>query len=213
MKTDDLVSLLAKDVRPVPKHAVSLRLVLFAIIGPAAAFAILIPWLGIRPDLSEAVFGTTFWMKAGYTAALAIAGFALAERLARPGVRSRTGLILLGLAVLVIAGFAVAQLASTPAEDMDAALLGSTWNKCPWRIVVLAVPGLFALLFALKRFAPSSPWRAGAAAGLLAGGLAATVYGFHCQESAAPFVAIWYSLGIALSGLLGAILGSRLLRW
>jgi hypothetical protein len=28
-----------------------------------------------------------------------------------------------------------------------------------------------------------------------------------------PFVLIWYSLGILLTGILGSLLGPRLLRW
>ena len=213
MRTDDLVSLLAKDAQPVSKGAVPLRLTLFGALGVVAAFVIMVLWLGIRPDLAEAARGFPFWMKAAYTAGLAVAGFALIERLARPGGAGRVGLILLGLVVLAIVALAVMQLSSTPADGMSAALLGSTWTQCPWRILILSAPGLVALLIAVRRFAPSNPWRAGAAAGLLAGGLGATVYGLFCQESAAPFVAIWYSLGISLSGLLGALLGSRLLRW
>jgi hypothetical protein len=65
----------------------------------------------------------------------------------------------------------------------------------------------------MRRFAPTRPTLAGAAAGLLSGGLAATVYGLHCQETAIPFVAIFYTLGIVLSTAAGAIIGSRVLRW
>ena len=38
----------------------------------------------------------------------------------------------------------------------------------------------------------------------LAGALATLVYVLHCPESAAPFLAVWYVLGIALPTLLGA---------
>jgi hypothetical protein len=54
---------------------------------------------------------------------------------------------------------------------------------------------------------------AGAAAGLVAGASAATVYGFHCPETAAPFILVWYSLGIALAAGLGALAGPWVLRW
>jgi hypothetical protein len=53
----------------------------------------------------------------------------------------------------------------------------------------------------------------GAIAGLLAGATGAFIYAFHCDESAAPFVALWYTIGISLVGLLGAALGRILLRW
>jgi len=53
---------------------------------------------------------------------------------------------------------------------------------------------------------------ASAAAGLLSGGLAATIHGLHCQETAMPMIAIFHSVGVVLSTVAGAILSSRLLR-
>ncbi|HWC63691.1 MAG TPA: NrsF family protein, partial [Rhizomicrobium sp.] len=69
------------------------------------------------------------------------------------------------------------------------------------------------LLAALRRLAPTRLTLAGSAAGLVAGAGAATVYGFHCTEMAAPFILIWYTLGIGLAAGLGAMLGQRCLHW
>ena len=57
------------------------------------------------------------------------------------------------------------------------------------------------------------PGAAGAAAGLVSAGLATTLYGLHCPEYAAAFVALWYSLGIALSVGAGALIGKVAFRW
>ena len=65
----------------------------------------------------------------------------------------------------------------------------------------------------MRRFAPTRPTAAGLAVGLAGGGLGATVYGLHCQESTAAFLATWYVLGMAAVGAIGALLGRRLLRW
>jgi len=65
----------------------------------------------------------------------------------------------------------------------------------------------------LRQLAPTRLAIAGAAAGLLAGGVGASVYGLYCGETAATFVVIWYTLGIAAGAALGAVIGSRLLRW
>jgi hypothetical protein len=43
--------------------------------------------------------------------------------------------------------------------------------------------------------------------------LAAVIYGLYCREWAAPFVLVWYTLGVGLSAALGALVGTRLLRW
>ena len=48
---------------------------------------------------------------------------------------------------------------------------------------------------------------------LTAGGFGALVYCLHCPEVGAPFVALWYSLGIVLPSAVGALVGPRLLRW
>ncbi len=213
MKTDELITLLAHDTTPVKRGMLPMRLVLVVILGAVAAFAILVPWLGIRPDLAEAVGGMTFWMKAIYTFGLGLAGFALVERLSRPGAKGLLGWILVGFFAVMIIALAVTQLASTSPDQMRAVFMGSTWDKCPWRIFVLSVPGLAIILWAMRHLAPTRLALAGAAAGLLAGGAAATVYGLHCAETAAPFVALWYSLGIILSAALGALLGPRVLHW
>jgi len=39
------------------------------------------------------------------------------------------------------------------------------------------------------------------------------IYSFHCDETAIPFLAVWYTLGIAAVGALGAVTGRSLLRW
>ena len=54
---------------------------------------------------------------------------------------------------------------------------------------------------------------AGAASGFAAGSIGALVYTLHCPELAAPFLGIWYLLGMLIPTAIGAWLGPRLLRW
>jgi hypothetical protein len=92
-------------------------------------------------------------------------------------------------------------------------LFGDTWTKCLVAIPMLSVPGLAAVLWAMRGLAPTRLASAGAAAGLLAGAIAAVAYSLYCPELAAPFVAVWYLLGIVAVAALGALLGPRVLRW
>jgi hypothetical protein len=69
------------------------------------------------------------------------------------------------------------------------------------------------MLVALRRGAPLRPGIAGAVAGLCAGGLGAALYATHCIDDSPLFVAVWYSLAIAVVSLVGAVAGSRMLRW
>jgi hypothetical protein len=76
----------------------------------------------------------------------------------------------------------------------------------------MALPLLVAALVGLRQGASTRPALSGAAAGLLCGGLAATVYAAHCTDDSPLFVATWYSIGIAGLTVVGAAAGSRLLR-
>jgi hypothetical protein len=78
---------------------------------------------------------------------------------------------------------------------------------------MISLPLFMATLWAMRGLAPTRLALAGASAGLLAGSLGTLVYALHCPESGAPFIAVWYVLGIAIPTLTGAILGPRVLRW
>jgi hypothetical protein len=50
-------------------------------------------------------------------------------------------------------------------------------------------------------------------AGLLSAGLAATIYASHCTDDSPLFVATWYTLSVALVTAIGALVGSRVLKF
>jgi hypothetical protein len=93
------------------------------------------------------------------------------------------------------------------------ALMGDTAMVCPWLITLTGLPILGVLLSAMRGLAPRSPALAGFAAGLVAGGFGALAYAFYCGETGMMFMAVWYTLGMAMTALLGAIIGSVMLRW
>jgi hypothetical protein len=47
----------------------------------------------------------------------------------------------------------------------------------------------------------------------LSAGIAATLYASHCTDDSPLFVATWYPIGFVLMAALGALIGSRVLRW
>lgn len=213
MRTDELIARLSADAAPPPMAAPARMLVLGTAAGMLASFLVMLGWLGLRPDLAAAAATAPFWMKFGYTALLAAATFWLAERLARPGARATLPAAVLGILVLLMAGMAAAKLMTAPADMRMHLMLGSSADVCPWRIIALSLPVFAGTFWALRRLAPTRLIVAGAAAGLLAGAAGAWIYAFHCDESAAPFVAIFYTFGIAVVGAIGGALGRLLLRW
>ena len=72
---------------------------------------------------------------------------------------------------------------------------------------------MVGLFYALSRAAPANARLAGLVAGLCAGGIGAAAYAAHCTDDSPLFVAVWYSLGVAFMGVVGALLGPRFLRW
>jgi hypothetical protein len=84
---------------------------------------------------------------------------------------------------------------------------------CPWYIAATSGPLLIALIWAVRGLAPTRLRLTGALVGLTAGGFGALVYCLHCPEVGAPFLAIWYSIGILIPCAIGALVGPRLLRW
>jgi hypothetical protein len=92
-------------------------------------------------------------------------------------------------------------------------LIGSNSRICMTVIPLLAVPVLVASLIGLRHGAPARPAVAGAIAGLLSAGVAATLYASHCTDDSPLFVATWYPIAIALVTAVGALAGSRVLRF
>ncbi|MBX7247984.1 MAG: DUF1109 domain-containing protein [Caulobacteraceae bacterium] len=213
MKTDDLIAALALDAAPVAPRAPTRWLWLAAALAAVAALAGVVLGLGVRADLAVAVGGMTFWIKATYTALIALAGGWLAARLGRPGASARRpALLVLGVfAAAILLG--LVNLATTPAEGRLHAWLGHSWRVCTLNVLGLSLLTTPFLFWAAKKFAPTSPTLAGFATGLTSGAIAATLYGLYCQESTAAFVATWYTLGVLAAGGLGAGIGRFWLRW
>ena len=213
MKTDDLISALSTDLEPAPKHAVGLRLLLALAAGIVVSSLFMWLWLGPRPDMMPAMATPMFWMKLAYALSIAAFGFGLIDRLARPGGEGGVwhALLVLPLAFMII--MALYRYGQAPPEQHMAMLMGSSWTVCARNIAILSLPVFAALFWSLRDLAPTRLTAAGAVAGVLAGAVGTFIYAFHCTESAAPFVAIWYTLGMAVMGFLGALLGRFLLRW
>jgi hypothetical protein len=211
MRTDELITRLAD--RPLRGRPPATVLAGALGAGMIASLAILLVWLGPRADMAQAIWTAAFWMKLAYAASLAAIAFEITARLSRPAGALQNSAILLTVPVLVLVLLAFVELRSAAPEQRMPMLMGHSANSCPWRIVALSLPILVAVFFGLRRLAPTRLMLTGAAAGLLAGAAGTAVYAIFCNETAAPFVAIWYTLGMIAVGALGGLFGRELLRW
>jgi len=210
MKTDDLIEALAAGLEPVRPARIHPLWITAAFAASVAGVLLL---LGLRPDLGVALAGPTFWLKALYSTAMAGAALILVTRLGRPGVGSRPALYgIVGIVGLAIV-FAGVELALTPTTGWARSWLGLTWTYCARNILLISACAAPLIWLGARPLAPTRPMASGAALGLMTGAIAATAYGLHCPEATAPFVATWYTLGMALAAAIGAVIGRFALRW
>ena len=213
MTTNDLIARLTSELRPISPTAALQRVCVGLCAGFAVSTVLMLLWLGLRPDLMTATGTIPFWLKLAYTLALALAGASAVKRIAYPLGSVRLNIVLFIATVVTIWVLSITQLLMTPVDQHYAMIAGHTMNVCTFYIAMLSLPLLAGNLWILHGLAPTRQTMAGSIAGLAAGALASLIYSFHCDESAMPFVAIWYTLGVLIPGFVGAFVGRLLLRW
>jgi hypothetical protein len=213
MKTDDLISMLSTGAEPIDPRRVAWRYLVAISGGSLAALALMATVLKLNPALPQELSEPMFWVRETFCASLGVVGIVGIARLARPG--RPLGLIPVGVALPVIAMWALAAaiLLSAPSPSRAHLIFGRTARVCPFLIAMIATPPFFALVWALRGLAPTRLRLTGGTAGFAAGSIGALAYSLHCPELAAPFIGIWYLLGITICTTLGVWIGPRLLRW
>ncbi len=211
MKTEDLVARLSQDVGPAP--GVASTLVRGLVPGLVISIAVMLGWLGLRPDMASAIATPMFWMKLAYALALAAIAVPLVLVLARPTGHVTRLVYWLLAPVAVLALMSIWRVMNAPPDARMHLFMGSSASVCSRNIVLLSLPILVGAIFALRRLAPTDLVGAGILAGLFAGATGTVIYALHCTENAAPFVLVWYTLGIAAMAALGGALGRLTLRW
>jgi hypothetical protein len=212
MKTDELIALLAATPATAEGSAWRGRYGLALGWGAFGAALLMALLLGVRADLRDAVWLPMFWIKLAFPGALFAAALFATLRLSRPG--ARLGRLPVALAAPVVAMWALGAVALLAAPgNRGELLLGNSAVSCPLTIALLSLPLFVAAFWAIRGLAPTRLALAGAASGLLAGSGGAVVYALYCPEMAAPFIAVWYLLGMLIPAALGALLGPHLLRW
>jgi len=212
METDQLIRSLAADnvhhARPVG-FVLALALLAAAPVSMAMFFAS----LGVRPDVMTAMHNPFFDLKFAVTLALAISGIAVGLHLSRPEASLRGWAWLLLIPAGLLAGGIASEMMLPQRLPMMTRLVGNNSRTCMIAIPLMSLPLLAAALAALRHGAPTRPALSGAIAGLLSAGLAATLYASHCPDDSPLFVATWYTIATALVTAIGALAGSKVLRF
>jgi hypothetical protein len=212
MRTEELIKAISADAA---QAAMPTGRVWWIAVAAAAvvAFVVFELALGPRPDIAHAMGTARFLYKFVFTLALTATAFVVIRAASRPGGHAaRLAPWLLLAPALIMLGVAV-ELMVVPWSRAPALLVGKNMYVCLTYIPVIGIGPLAVFLAALRHGAPTRPGMAGAVAGLLAGGLAATFYAAQCTDDSPLFVAAWYTIAILGLAVLGGVLGRFVARW
>ena len=212
METEQLIRTLAADnshhARPVGQV---LALALLA--ATPVSLVIFMTALGVRPDVMTAMRNPFFDLKFVITLALATSAIIVGLHLSRPEASIKGWGWLLLIPVGIIAAGIGGEMMMPQRLPMMTRMVGSNSRLCMASIPLLSLPLLAGALVGLRHGAPARPALAGALAGLISAGLAATLYAAHCTDDSPLFVATWYSIATAAVTAIGALVGARVLRF
>jgi hypothetical protein len=212
MQTDRLIAALAADASAAPRR-IGPVLALALLAALPVSVALFMSILGMRPDVRTAMHNPFFDLKFAVTLALAAAAITISLHLARPEASLRGFVWLLAIpAGLLVAGIS-GEMMMPQRLPMMTRMVGHNSKVCLTAVPLLSMPLLAAALIGLRHGAPSRPALAGAMAGVMSSGLAATLYASNCTDDSPLFVATWYTLATIIVAAIGALVGSRVLRF
>jgi hypothetical protein len=211
MRTDELIAALAADETPTRGGLGRAMLSALGLGGGVMVLAFLAT-LGARPDFVIALATWRFDLKLLLVAAALVGALLDCFRLSRP-TEAHVWTWPTSLVLALLATSVTAELAATPTATWATRLIGTNALLCMATIPLLAAVPLVAVLWAMRRAAPASPTKAGAAAGRLAALMGALLYATHCFDDSPLFVATWYPASVGIVALVGALVGRRFLRW
>lgn len=207
---DVLIDTLVADL---DRRALGLATVLMLATLTAAVTAIagLYLTIGPRPDVMASLASVRFVSKFVFTLSLLGFGLVVLKASLVPGRSPPILWLLAPVGIIIVA--TMLELRSIPRELWPVAQMGQNSRVCLTFTPLLGLAPLAAFVLALRKGAPSSSTGSGALAGLVAGGISASVYAAHCTDDSPLFVVTWYPVGIALLAVAGAVLGRLLVRW
>lgn len=213
MKTEDLINVLSTNVEPVDPRQTGKLLTKAILLGVALSVGIAVAWAGTRPDLGDVRALSFLFLKVFLAVTIVIIGAHYLVRLGRPGSHVGVPHINLGVPALVLGSLAILAMVALPLMHLHHMSVDDDWLECLISIPVIAVVPFAAVVWAMRKMAPTNLPLTGAVVGVVAGGISAIGYALHCTGDSLSFIALWYGAAIALCSLAGALLGPHLLRW
>lgn len=196
--TDALILDLSGDLVPVRRRNVRCEVAALAALV-AVELALILAAGGMRPDMGGVILSPLMAWKIGGLALLAGVSCTVALRSFAPPPFSRRNLVLAcALAILVMVAGVFVTSAADSGRPLIERLSPARGLGCATAIVVLALPLMTLLAVLMRRAAPVHPSRSALAAGLAAAICGALVFTVCCPTNDPLYIAVWYSVGIAV---------------
>lgn len=211
MKTEQLIDALALDAAP--RRPFFRSFVYATVLSIAVDAVIFFAAIGPRPDIAAAAETWRFLLKFVVTLSVAAPATLLVYRLAAPAMWLRSDLRILLVPLGLLLAAAIIELGLVPPSLWMVRVIGSNSVNCMTLIPLLAAAPLASFFILLRHGAPRDPGSAGAAAGLAASAIAATLYALNCFDDSPLFVITWYPLATAMVVVAGYLGGRRFLAW
>lgn len=213
MKTDELVELLSTQVEPVKATHLRRTLWLSLAVGIGTTVCLILALFGIPAYAFGAADLGIQTISFLFTLSLVATGARFLVTVARPGEPGRKRLLLMGLVFLALLSTGLIALTLSPRAAWHATLFSPQWRMCLICIPLFALAPFAALIWVLRRAAPTHPALTGATAGMIAAASGAAIFSCCIPGSSLPFVTVWYGGTILLCALAGAVTGTWFLRW
>lgn len=209
---NNLIATLVDDLQPVRAMRTRDGVALAASAG-SVTLALTILLLGLRPDVAQGQFQPLFLFANGVLLIVGLGSALAAVRMGMPRVgQSGRGWKWLVALISLLPATALIMLGSGT-EPMPATLVTSHELKCVAMGLALSLLTATALIWWLRRGAPTSTERAGLLVGVSSSAIGMFAFAFHCPYDSFYHVGLWHVLPIAVGAMLGRLLVSRLVRW
>lgn len=207
---DNLVAELAEDATAVTPAPHPYRLGLKWLAGAAGYLALLLALTGLRHDWAHALAQPMYDAELLMLALMLVSGTVSAALLAFPDMHQKRALVLVPLWLsgafwLLITGAAYAQVPGVPLPVHS--------FQCTLSISLVALPPAAGLFYAMRKFASTHYYLAGAIALLSAFSVGALWLRLEELNDSIPHVIEWHYLPMLAAGLAGVGLGRLLLKW
>ena len=213
MTSDQLIDLLVADLKPVDRRRILHAVIVALAVGLAAALGVVTLIFVVPPKLLDGQNLEFLLIKLFFASAVVATNAVSLPQLARPRAPMRGTPAFAFIPFAMIGAAAAAALASARFSAWPGMIVEKDSLTCLPAILLLTILPFTALVWALRVGAPTDLMRAGAIAGLAAGGLGAFACAFPCTEQSLPSIALWYGFPVGVCAAVGAKLGPNLLRW